>query len=399
VSELVQVGVSHTSAPLDWRERVAVDGHAAGPLGARLARSPAASEALVLATCSRVEAYALGPDAAQLELALLERFARRAGCPLEELATVVDIRHGRDAARHLLRIAAGLESPVLGEPEILGQLRRAHRSAAAAAATGPGLEQLVVRALRAGRRVRTETGLGSGAVSLISTVAVLARGLVGDAAGRRGLVIGRTRTARATAERLLGDGWSLTASDDAAELKPMLPAFDIVVSCSGGDVAIGSETLRDAAQGRTGPPLLVIDLSVPRDIDPAARRLPGVLVYDVDDVALAAQHALADRRKHVSAAEVVVEDELRNFEDWRATRALAPTINALREHHRRAVADVLGELPDELVERLVTRLLHAPTARLRSAAAAGAGDRWVETVRELFGLAGDAGLDALRVGL
>ena len=212
MSELVQVGVSHASAPLAWRERLAIGGHAVGPVAARLARSTAAREALVLATCSRVEAYAVGPDPGRLELDLLGRLARRAGCPFEELATVVDVRHGTDAARHLLRTAAGLESPVLGEPEILGQLRHAHRSAAAAAATGPALEQLVAHAVRAGRRVRSETGLATGAASLTSTVAVLARGLVGTPDGRRALVIGRTRTARAAAERLLGDGWSVTTS-------------------------------------------------------------------------------------------------------------------------------------------------------------------------------------------
>jgi glutamyl-tRNA reductase len=393
VSQVVQVGVSHASAPLRWRERLAIGSHAVGPVAARLARSAAAREAFVLSTCSRVEAYAVGPDADRLELDLLGRLARRAGSPFEELATVVDVRHGTDAARHLLRTAAGLESPVLGEPEILGQLRHAHRSAAAAAATGPALEQLVAHAVRAGRRVRTETGLATGAASLTSTVAVLARGLVGSPGGRRALVVGRTRTARAAAERLLGDGWSVTTT---LAVEPALSAFDVVVACSGAGAAVGRETLRAAARGRTGTPLLVADLSVPRDVDPAARDLPGILLYDVDDLAGAGQHALAARRAHVPAAEAVVEEELRSFEDWRATRALVPTIKALREHQRRAVIDVLGELPDELVERLVTRLLHAPTARLREAAVSGAGEQWAETARELFALGDDETLRADR---
>jgi glutamyl-tRNA reductase len=390
VSQVVQVGVSHASAPLRWRERLAIGGREVGDVAARLSRSAAAREALVLATCSRVEVYGVGPDADRLELELLGRLARRAGCPFEELATVVDVRHGTDAARHLLRTAAGLESPVLGEPEILGQLRHAHRSADAAAATGPALEQLVAHAVRAGRRVRTETGLATGAASLTSTVVVLARGLVGAPGGRRALVIGRTRTARTAAERLLGDGWSVTTSPVAFEPEPALSTFDVVVACSGMGGAIGRETLGAAAHGRTDTPLLVVDLSVPRDIDPAARGLPGVLLYDVDDVAGAGEHALAARRMHVPAAEAVVEEELRGFEGWRATRALVPTIKALREHQRRAVTDVLGELPDDLVERLVTRLLHAPTARLRAAALAGGGEYWAQTARELFDLGDDA---------
>ena len=396
MSEVVQVGVSHASAPLRWRERLAIGSHAVGPMAARLAGSAAAREALVLSTCSRVDAYAVGPDAGGLEIELLGRLARRAGCPFEELATVVDVRHGSDAARCLLRTAAGLESPVLGEPEILGQLRHAHRSAQAAAATGPLLEQLVAHAVRAGRRVRAETGLATGAASLTSTVAVLARGLVGTAGGRRALVIGRTRTARAAADRLVGDGWNVTRGSVIPELRPALSGFDVVVACTGSGAAVGSETLRAAACGRTGAPLLVADLSVPRDVAPAARDLPGILLYDVDDLAEAGRHALAARRAHVPAAEAVVEEELRSFERWRATRALVPTLKALREHQRSAVIDVLGELPDELVERLVTRLLHAPTARLRQAAISGVGEHWAQTARELFDL-GDE--ETLRAGL
>jgi glutamyl-tRNA reductase len=298
----------------------------------------------------------------------------------------VKVRHGSDAARHLLRTAAGLESPVLGEPEILGQVSRAHRSAAAATATGPALDQLVIHAVRAGRRVRSETGLATGAASLSSTVAVLARGLVGTPDGRRALVIGRTRAARAAAERLLGDGWAVTTSSVASQPALTLSAFDVVVGCTGRGAAIGPETLRAAEERRTDMPLLVVDLSVPRDVDPAARGLPGILLYDVDEVAGAGEHALAARRAHVPAAEAVVEEELGNFESWRATRALVPTIKALRDHQRRAIIDVVGELPDDLVERLVTRLLHGPTARLREAAVSGVGEQWAETARELFAL-------------
>ena len=389
MSQIVQVGVSHASAALPWRERLAIDSRGVGSVAARLARYATAREALVLATCSRVEACVAGADADRLELELLDRLARRARVPLDELATVVEVRRDTDAVRHLLRTAAGLESPVLGEPEILGQLRHAHRSAAAAAATGPALDQLVAHAVRAGRRVRTETELSTGSASLTSTVVGLARGLVGSPDGHRALVLGRTRTARAAAERLVGDGWAVTTGPVTLDPEPaLLSAFDVVVACGGKGAAIGHQTLR-AAPLRAGTPLLVIDLSVPRDVDPAVRDLPGVLLFDVDDVAGAGEHAVAARRAHVPAAEAVVEQELRSYERWRATRALVPTIKALREHQRRAVVEVLGELPDELVERLVTRLLHAPTARLREAAGGGDGEQWAQSARELFGLADD----------
>jgi glutamyl-tRNA reductase len=398
MTELVQVGVAHGSAPLGWRERLAIGSHSVGAVAARLARSTRGREALVLSTCSRVEAYVLGLDGGRLELELLDHLARRAGSPLEELAAVVDVRHGTAAERHLLRTAAGLESPVLGEPEILGQLSHAHRSAVGAAAAGPTLEQLVAHAVRAGRRVRTETGLAAGAASLSSTVAVLGRGLVGIPAGRRALVIGRTRTARAAAERLLGDGWSVTSSGVLPEAYPAQSSFDVVVACTGRGTAISREQLCAAARDRAGAPLLVADLSVPRDVDPSARDLPGILPYDVDDIAGAGRHALAARRAHVRSAEAIVEEELRSFERWLATRALVPTIKALREQQRRAVIEVLGELPDDLVERLLTRLLHAPTVRLRDAAAAGVGEHWAQTARELFDLGDDGSRPGARNG-
>jgi glutamyl-tRNA reductase len=381
---LVQVGVDQTSAPLAWRERLAIEARGAGRFAASIVRCTEAVEAFVLATCSRVEVYAVALDPARLERELLDRFARRAGCPLEELGGVVRVRHGADAARHLLRTAAGLESAVLGEHEILGQLRRAHHSAVAEAATGPALDQLVTHGVRAGRRVRAETGLAAGAASLTSLVPVLARNLVGDVAGRRAVVAGDTRTARRAADCLVGDGWSVTVAPGGG-VEPLLPAFDVVVSCSGGVVAVGAEALRRATRDREGAPLLVVDISVPRDVDPAARGVAGVVLYDVDDLAAAARRAVAERRTHVAGAEAWVAEELQRFEDWRTTRSLVPTLKALRDHHRRAVADVLGELPDEVVERLVTRLVHAPTARLRAAAASGTGEAWAATMRELFG--------------
>jgi glutamyl-tRNA reductase len=382
MSALVQVGVTHASAPVAWRERLAVGARDVGRAAGRLAASASAREAMVLSTCSRVEAYAVGANAGEVESELLGWFAARAGCALEELAGVVDVRYGV-----LLRTAAGLDSAVLGEPEIAGQVRRAHRRAVDAGAAGLLLDQLVVHALRAGRRVRAETGLSEGAVSLGSTVALLARGVVGEPHGRRALVIGATRTAGGAADRLLADRWDVTRLPAPTKLAPLLAEFDVVVFCTGGGAGVRQEALRPTGDERRGAPLLVADLSVPRDVVPAGRPVPGVLLYDVDDIAGAAQHALAARRAHVPAAEAIVDAELCSFERWLATRALVPTIRALREHHRRAVVDVLGELPEEVVERLVNRLLHGPTARLRSAAVEGVGEQWAQRARDLFAVA------------
>jgi glutamyl-tRNA reductase len=405
MSELLCLSVSHDTAPVAWRERLAVPAQAQGAAALAIVRAGAASEALVLATCGRVDTYAVAGDGDRAEAALLARLARRAGVTPVALTAPVETLRSTAAARHLIRTAAGLESSVLGEPEILGQLRRAHDRARRDGATGPVLDRLVRDALRAGRRARDETSLATGAVSVSSIATGLARTLFGDTAGRRALVVGATRTARGLGERLLADGWAVTSLPSVRTgpaPAPLLGAFDVVATCTGTRArALPAEAMIDAAAARDDRPLLVLDLSVPRDVDPAARDLDGVLLYDVDDLGTAAEHALAARRTGIPWAEAIVEGELDRFEAWRATRSLVPTIKALRAHVRRtaidSLGDSLGSQPDggadveEALERFVTHLLHAPTRRLRSAAAEGAGERYAELARELFGLGDDAG--------
>jgi glutamyl-tRNA reductase len=405
MSELVCLSMSHETAPVVWRERLAVPAQTLGAAAASLVRAGAAGEALVLATCGRVDTYTVAPDGDRAEAALLARLARRAGVTPEALTPYVEALRGTAAARHLMRTAAGLESPVLGEPEILGQLRRAHDRARRTGATGPVLDRLVRDSLRAGRRARDETSLVAGAVSLSSIASGLARTLIGDTAGGRAVVVGATRTARGLGARLLADGWAVTSVPSVRTgpaMAPVLGSFDLLASATGTRArALPAEALVDAAAAHRDRPLLVLDLSVPRDVDPAARDLDGVLLYDIDDLGAAADHALDARRVGVPGAEAIVEQELDRFEAWRATRSLVPTIKALRAHVRRTAIDALGDVLasrydggeeiEQALERLVTHLLHAPTRRLRVAAAEGVGDRYAELARDLFGLHEDAG--------
>ena len=408
MSELVCLSVSQDTAPVAWRERLAVPAQTQGAAAVALVRARAAGEALVLATCGRVDTYAVAAHGDRAEAALLEDLARRARSTPEALTPYVHALRGASAARHLMRTAAGLESPVLGEPEILGQLRRAHERARRAGATGPVLDHLVRDALRAGRRTREETSVGAGAVSLSSIASGLARTLIGDPAGARALVVGATRTARGLGARLLADGWAVTSAPSVPRgpaLAPVLAGFDVVASASGTRArALPEAALVDAAGAHRERPLLVLDLSVPRDVDPAARDLDGILLYDVDDLGAAAEHALDARRAGVPGAEAIVEHELDHFEAWRATRSLVPTIKALRAHVRNTAIDALGDAlarrhdgdaeVEQALERLVTRLLHAPTRRLRAAAADGTGDRYAGLARDLFGLHEDAGAES-----
>ena len=405
MSELVCLSVSHDTAPVAWRERLAVPAQTLGAAAAALVRAGAAGEVLVLATCGRVDTYAVAADGDRAEAALLGRLAGRAGVTPEALAPYVEALRGAAAARHLMRTAAGLQSPVLGEPEILGQLRRAHDRARRAGATGPVLDRLVRDALRAGRRARAETSLAAGAVSLSSIASGLARTLVGDTAGGRALVVGATRTARGLGARLLADGWAVTSAPSVRTgpaLAPLLDSFDVVASASGTRArTLPADAMVDAAAAHRDRPLLVLDLSVPRDVDPPPAT--STACSCTTSTTSAPPRITRSKRGEPAcpAREAIVEQELERFEAWRATRSLIPTIKALRAHVRRTAMDALGDTlgprhdgeaeVEQALERLVTHLLHAPTRRLRAAAAAGVGDRYAGLARDLFGVREDAG--------
>jgi glutamyl-tRNA reductase len=221
-------------------------------------------------------------------------------------------------------------------------------------------------------------------------------------AGRRALVLGSSRTASAARDRLSALGWAVTPAADLSApspLGPFLEEFDAVVACTGtsGHV-VAANALAEAAVGRGGTPLIVLDLSVPRDVDPRARLIDGVLLFDVDALPAIAAPAVASRRAGVAGAKRIVDEELDRFDAWRADQMLAPTIKALRDHVRDVLVDALGHAPGpgpaaeadaRTVERIVGRILHTPTRRLREATADGRGAESVLLLRWLFGVEGD----------
>jgi glutamyl-tRNA reductase len=404
--EIVVLSAAGTGAPVAWRERLAVAAAHEGAAAAELPDTGTIIEAMVLSTCGRFDIYAVASDADRAERELLRWVARRSGSPVETVAGRVRTLRGRTAVRHVIATAAGLRSPVLGEHEILGQVRRARDRAARSGAAGPTLDRLVVDALRAGGRVRATTVLGRGSVSVLSVGVQLVEAMC-PGAGRRALVLGSSRTASAARGRLLAGGWAVTSAADLSAPSPLgtfLHAFDVVVTCTGTSATIvPADALADAAAGRGGTQLLVLDLSVPRDVDPRARLADGVLLYDVDALGALAAPAVASRRAGIPEAERIVDAELTHFEAWRADRLLAPTLKALRGHVRNLVVDALGDAAPagpapaadaRTVERVVGRLLHAPTRRLREAAADGSGAHRALLVQLLFGL--DDDLAALR---
>ena len=398
------VGVSHRRAPVELRERVALDLEGSAALARKLA---AGGEAVVLSTCNRTELY-VARETGDGELAALRVLLEQG----PELGAVAYRLHDDAAALHLFRVAAGLDSLVPGEGEILGQVR----DAAEAGAPGPFLERLFRQAISAGRKVRVETAIGESPSSVPAAAAALAQQVFDDLTGRRVLLVGAGKMSELTARNLLTRGAEVVAvanrteehgSDLAAKLGAQAVGLDglaaaigtvdvVVASTSAPGFVLGPTAVGDAIRGRRGRPLLLVDLAVPRDIDPALGSLDGCFVYDIDDLEAVVEQSLAGRRNEAVRAERLVSEEAERFREWRASLDVVPVIASLRsraEEIRASELARLGGLGDEdraLIEtvtsQLVNKLLHLPTVRLKEAAAAADGVLYADAVRHLFGL-------------
>jgi glutamyl-tRNA reductase len=378
------------------------------------------SEAVAISTCNRTELYVVAANHVAGETAALGSLARLGDIRPTELAgSGVYALRNCDAARHLYRVTSGLESMIVGENEVQGQVRRAYEGALEAGTTGPLTNRLFGAALATGKRVRTETALASGPPSLSSVAVELARQVLGDLAGRTVLVLGAGETAELTARPLAERGATpafvasrrheraiaLAARHGGRAvgfdaLPAELEAADIVVAATASPHAIvGPEELSLVMEARAGRPLLIIDLAVPRDIDPACAELPGVTLLDVDGLQRqVARHQLV-RRTEARKAEGIVEDEIQAFAGWLGSLEVMPTLTALRTRADDVVSGLLAEnegrweslsaADRERVEKLartaVSRLLHEPTVRVRQLDAEHRHAR-LSLLRELFGL-------------
>jgi glutamyl-tRNA reductase len=413
--ELLALGVSHKTAPVAVRERLAFSDPEARRFLDEIVPD-AAQEAVVISTCNRTEFYVVASDPVQAEAAVLTALARRADIRPTELAEVMYFPRNCDAARQLYRVASGLESMIIGEAEVQGQVRRAYEAALAADTTGPLTNRLFTAALQTGRRVRSETSIGAGRTS-VSTVAVdLAKDVVGHLADREVLIIGAGETSELTAQALATEGVStiFVANRHADRARSLAERFggtvlsldhlptqletaDIVVaSTSSPHPIVTADALAEVVRARGGKPIVLIDLAVPRDIDPECADLPGVSVYDMDDLQAVVARNLEVRSEEALLAERVVEDEIQRFAKWLGQLDVVPTVAALRRRSDEIVAGVLAEnasrwesLSDqdrERVEKLARtvaqRLLHEPTLRMKAAGGHGR----LQVVRELFGL-------------
>jgi glutamyl-tRNA reductase len=417
---LLAIGVSHKTAPVALRERLALpEGRAASVLR-EIVRHDEIHEAVAISTCNRTEMYLVVDDAVDAESAALVSMARHASIRPTELVSAIYSLRDEEAVRHLFEVVAGLESMIVGEAEVQGQVKRAYELALVEGVTGPFSNRLFRDALAAGKRARTETGISRAQTSVSSVAVELGRTVLGDLETRRVLVIGAGENgelaARAFHDRGVqavfvanrrydrAIGLAQRFGGSAVRFEEMLPHLidtDIVVSSTASPhQIIGREELADVMEQREGRPLVVIDIAVPRDIDPEVRDVPGVTLYDMDDLQREVARNLGSRESEARRARVIVAEEVNRFSEWRMSLDVVPTISALRERGDRIVEDVLREnsgrwtgLSEEdrdrvemLARAVVKRLLHEPTLRLKGASAEGDSYVYVQALRELFGL-------------
>jgi len=419
VSELLALGASHKTAPLAVRERIALPDGAAERLLRELVGHPSLLEAVALSTCNRTELYLVVNDPVEAESAVLALLARRAGIRPTELVESVYSLRNCDAARHLYRVASGLESMIVGEAEVQGQVKRAYELALAARTTGPLTNKLFRAALATGKRVRTETRISAGRGSVASVAVDAARDALGDLAARHVLIVGAGETAELTAQALHDQGVTTMfvanrrrdraialarrfggASGSFDALPGELVRADIVVASTSSPHAIlGAGEIAEVMRDRHGRPLLLIDLAVPRDIDPACAELDGVTLLDMDGLRAQVDRHVAVRRAEARAAEGIVEEEIQGFAGWLGHLEVLPTLTALRTHADAIVDSVLAENAprwealgerdrrrvEALARAVAKRLLHEPTARIRGLDPDRRHAR-LQLLRELFGL-------------
>jgi len=412
----VVVGVSHHNSPVQVREALAFPRDTLPTALVRLKREAGLSEVMILSTCNRVEVYAAG---GVTEAQTIASVLRAHACAQSRVIPMLDQRVGVAAVRHAFRVAAALDSMVLGESQILGQLKDAYQAAETADTLGPVLNGLRQHSVAAAKRVRTETGIGRHAVSVSHVAVELARKIFGGLEGKRVLLVGAGKMSRLAAGRLVREGARATVlgrtfarTEELAaflggraagleDLRDELGRADIVITSTGAPgLVVHRADVEAARAARGGRPLFLIDIALPRDVDPAVRVLSGVFLYDLDDLRTVADSNLRERQRDAAAAEALVESDVVAYLDAGRSRRAVPLLVALRERAedirrgeiekaRRRMGPLTAEQEralDSATAAIVNKLLHTPTVCLKEMARAGQSDQQAILVRRVLGL-------------
>ena len=427
---LFLLGVSHRTAPVDLRERLDFSSRDVGAAVEAVATRPSAAESVVLSTCNRSEIYVASSDPTRVRQELVDFLSQYHQLSRDAFLPHLFFYDDAEAARHLFRVSAGLDSLVVGEPQILGQVKEAFHAAAQRQCTGPLLGKVFEWAFGVGKRVRTETTLGEGAVSVSYAAVALARKIFGRLHGRRVLVVGAGEISTLTAQHLRSQGveeieiTSRTAAHAEAlaaaveghavpwgEMMPALSRADIVVTATGSQRPILTRAHIEMVTGRRRPdPLFIIDIAVPRDVEPAVGDIEQVFLYNVDDLQGIVEENLSRRGAEIARAEAIVSEELARFTAWQRSRAAIPTVVALRQRFdaiRRAelqrLEGKLSALPpdararvDEVTRLIVEKLLIEPTEQLKALPDEETQVAYTEAMNRLFRLREDDTPDSNR---
>ena len=420
--QLLLVGVSHRTAPIELRERLDFSSRGVDRALAALSASGVHHEATIVSTCNRVELYVGCDDLEAARTAIQQFLSEFHGIPGDQLSPHIYSKIGQDAVTHLYRVAAGLDSLVMGEPQILGQVKEAFGVASQMGCTGPLLNKLFHSAFAAGKRVRSETALAEGAVSVSYAAVELARKIFGSLKGRTVLVIGAGEMGKLTAVHMQAQGigrliiTSRTASHAAAlaqsiggtampwdALHRSLVEADILITATGASTPIISRDLiARTMKARRQRPLFIIDIAVPRDVESSAGDLEQVFLYNVDDLQAVVQENISRRGTEASDAEKIIAQEVSRFLGWLNSRGAVPTIVALRQRFEsirqselRRLEPKLASLPpeakarvDEITRLIMEKLLINPTEQLKAASDADTVAAYSDVLTRLFGLAG-----------
>jgi glutamyl-tRNA reductase len=420
VNELFAIGISHKTAPIEIRERLALPDSRAVEFLRELRADPDVHEAVTVSTCNRTEVYAVVGDPVAAESTALAMLSRLAGIRPTELSGSIYAQRNCGAARHLYRVVAGLDSMIVGEDQIQGQVKRAYETALAERTTGPLTNHLFTAALHTGKRVRSETAIGERRLSAPTVAVALAKEQLGSLQGRQVVLVGTGETSELAARALQGTGAELVfvasrrrarAISLAAQyggvslsfdgLPDVLLSADMVVTATASphlllEVDEIAEVMRERGERR---PLLLIDLAVPRDIEGACARIDGVTLRDIDDLQAVVARNRQVRQDEARRADVIIEQEIQQFAHWLGSLEVLPTITALRASATAIADGVLAEnagkwetaspgdraRAEAIARTVVNRLLHEPTLRMKETRDERLHSR-MAVVRDLFGL-------------
>jgi glutamyl-tRNA reductase len=421
---LLLLGVSHRTAPVDLRERLDFSSRDVGAAVEALAARSSATESVVLSTCNRSEMYVATEEPGRAGEELIAFLSEYHEVPRDVFLPHLFSHQGGTAAHHLFRVAAGLDSLVLGEPQILGQVKDAFEAASGRRCTGPLLTKTFHWSFGVGKRVRSETALGEGAVSVSFAAVALARKIFGRLDGRRVLVVGAGEISALTAQHLRSHGvaeiviTSRTAAHAEAlaaqvggravpwrDMRAAMGRADIVVTATGSQRPIITRGDVEAVTGRKRTdPLFIIDIAVPRDVEASVGEIEQVFLYNVDDLQSIVQENLARRTSEIARAEAIVAEELTRYTTWQLSRRAIPTVVALRQRFeeirraelRRMESRLAGLPPDarahveEVTKLLTEKLLLEPTEQLKALPDEETQATYTEAVNRLFRLGDQA---------